>query len=422
MSHPISKQLYDKLHTLARENPHISNAEIGRRLGIGKDAVAKWRSRGVYPYTPQVETPAQEPISNILNAGAVPYGIDQLNIREEHYLKRENRQLKQQIQEMLDERIKADKLTEFSELLAENPVKIPDWIAKSHTGKNDIAVPMAFASDWHLDEVVNLAQMDGVNEYNRKIAVARAENFFDNTVRLAEHYVSGIRYDGIYLLLGGDLFSGNIHEELKQTNEATIIESILYWVEPVASGIRYLADKFQRVHIPCVVGNHGRLTHKPVAKNRVQDNFDFLFYNMLAMSLRDDKRITWDIAQSADCRFTVLDTAFLLTHGDQFKGGNGIAGLLSPLLIGDHRKRKKHAALHRPYDWMVMGHWHQLILGVMGILVNGSLKGYDEFATIYNFAFEPPQQALWLVQPRRGVTMRWPIHVMADSENYKLSA
>lgn len=67
---------------------------------------------------------------------------------------------------------------------------------------------------------------------------------------------------------------------------------------------------------------------------------------------------------------------------------------------------------------MVYGHWHSLVLGVRGLLGNGSLKGYDEYAFVSNFDYEPPQQALWLVQPRVGVTGRWPIHVLGDDEDY----
>ena len=373
---------------------------IASKLGISDDAAMKWRKRDKYP--------------DILSRFAEP----DIPVADEHRLVRENQQLKQQIKSLLDEQVRNDALTRISEALSENPIKVPKWTKQLYTGKSDIAVPFAFMSDWHLDERVNLAQMGGVNEFDRKIAEARAANFFDNVVRLAEHYVRGIKYEGLYLLLGGDIFSGNIHEELKMTNECTIIESLLYWVEPVASGIRYLADRFHAVHIPCVVGNHGRLSYKPVAKNRAQDNFDYLFYNMLAMALKDDTRITWDISQAADCRFTVHDTSFLLTHGDQFRGGTGIAGLLSPLLLGDHRKRKRQNALHQPYDWMVYGHWHSLVLGVRGLLGNGSLKGYDEYAMVSNFDYEPPQQAFWLVQPRRGVTMRWPVHVLGDNEKY----
>lgn len=48
MSAPISKDLFDKIHRLAKEHPTISNSEIARKIGIGKDAVGKWRSRKEY--------------------------------------------------------------------------------------------------------------------------------------------------------------------------------------------------------------------------------------------------------------------------------------------------------------------------------------------------------------------------------------
>jgi len=202
------------------------------------------------------------------------------------------------------------------------------------------------------------------------------------------------------------------------TNEGTIVESIIHWVEPLVSGIRYLADNFRHVHIPCVVGNHGRRTRKPIAKNRAQDNFDWLFYHMLAMQLKDDPRITWNISPAADCPFEIFHTKFLLTHGDQFRGGSGIAGAIHPWLLGNARKLKTYTGMGQSYDWLVQGHWHQLTLGVSGIITNGALKGLDEYAYVSNFPYEPPLQALWLVQPNVGITGRWPIHVLGDDEDY----
>ena len=45
------------------------------------------------------------------------------------------------------------------------------------------------------------------------------------------------------------------------------------------------------------------------------------------------------------------------------------------------------------------------------LIVNGSLKGYDEYAYNNNFGFEPPQQALWLTHPKHGITFRMPVQV-----------
>src|SRR3990167_3931608 len=118
------------------------------------------------------------------------------------------------------------------------------------------------------------------------------------------------------------------------------------------------------------------------------------------------------------CPFEIFHTKFLLTHGDQFRGGSGIAGAIHPWLLGNARKLKTYTGMRQSYDWLVQGHWHQLTLGVSGIITNGALKGLDEYAYVSNFPYEPPLQALWLVQPNVGITGRWPIHVLGDDEDY----
>ena len=95
----------------------------------------------------------------------------------------------------------------------------------------------------------------------------------------------------------------------------------------------------------------------------------------------------------------------MLTHGDSFKGGDGISGPLMPWMRGSLKASKSYSAMGMPFDVMVMGHWHQLrYLG--SIVVNGSLVGYNEYAQKMHFGFEPPQQALWLTHPARGLTFQ----------------
>ncbi len=42
--------------------------------------------------------------------------------------------------------------------------------------------------------------------------------------------------------------------------------------------------------------------------------------------------------------------------------------------------------------------------------MNGSLKGYDEYAARSGFSFEVPRQALAIVTPERGITMQLPVY------------
>ena len=90
-------------------------------------------------------------------------------------------------------------------------------------------------------------------------------------------------------------------------------------------------------------------------------------------------------------------------------------------MIGDARKRQREQAVRRPYDYMIMGHWHQLSF-LRNLIVNGSLKGYDEYAYISNFHYEPPRQAFWLTDSTHGVTIQAPIHVASTDEDYSAVA
>lgn len=288
----------------------------------------------------------------------------------------------------------------------------PRWLAPKAPAKGHRATLCLLLTDTHFDEEIDPAQVDGLNAYNREIAEQRLERFYVGSVKLARHYLAGVTYDGVSLMLGGDIFSGNIHEELARTNADTLFASLLHWLDPMRSGIELLAKEFGRVHVTGVPGNHGRMTRKPIAKQRAADNLDWLLYKLLAREMSRDDRITWNIPTAADAHVTVHSTRYLLTHGDQFRGGSGIAGSLSPMLLGSHRKTRRQAMAGQPYDYMVLGHFHQTMhLPSRGLIAGGSLKGFDEFAFVSNFEPEPPQQSLWITTPERGITFSAPIQV-----------
>lgn len=286
----------------------------------------------------------------------------------------------------------------------------PKWTQKpTKKGALHRGIPTIMVSDLHLDEVVNPDEVEGVNEYNREIAVRRLRRVLAGSISVCREHFSGLRYEGFTLILGGDIFSGSIHEELEITNEDTVIGSLDFWLDHLAAFVSGILEAFGRVHVVGVVGNHGRNTRKPRAKLRVRDNFDWLLYRQIARYFKNDSHITFQIPESADADVRIYDTSYRVTHGDQFRGGSGISGMMAPLMLGHSRKSQRQMALNKPYDWMVMGHWHTYWTG-RGLIVNGSMKGYDEFAYVQNYTYEPPQQALWITVPERiGPTFPAPI-------------
>jgi hypothetical protein len=331
-------------------------------------------------------------------------------------------QLRQSQAKCFDTLRELNKLKTFSglieDVLTAAPPAAPAWVCQSKKTLSRNAIPTALLSDAHFGEVVLPEQIEYVNAYNREIAELRLKTFFNNVCELAHGYLKGLDYEGVVLAIAGDMFSGDIHEELARTNAGTIQEELLYWIDPMVAGIKLLKKEFKKVFIPSVVGNHPRATLKPIHKMRVPNNFDWLFMEVIKRSIGKDDSIVFDISKSSDVNFKLYETRYKMTHGDSFKGGAGIAGLLSPLMIGDARKRKRAQVIKAPYDWLVMGHWHQYAV-FKNIIVNSSLKGYDEYAYDKNFEFEPPRQAFWITDPVHGVTITAPIHVESKEETWR---
>lgn len=298
------------------------------------------------------------------------------------------------------------------EALAAAKLAPPEWLRSTAKSKAHRAIPSLVVTDWHRGEVTKPEQVDGLNKYNPAIADQRMRRAFEGCVKVCRDYIKGVDYEGIQLFLPGDMISGSIHEELRETNEGTVAESVVGMVEPLEAGINLLAREFGKVHISAVVGNHGRSTRKPISKNRAQDNMDWLIYKLIERDMIGRKDVTVDVSESADAYTTLYHTRYVVSHGDQFRGGGGIAGILSPLLLGSHRKTRRAATAGKPYDIMVLGHFHQsLWFPGKGVIVGGCGCGYDEYAYVNNMEPEPPQCAMWLTTPTNGITISAPIFV-----------
>jgi hypothetical protein len=286
----------------------------------------------------------------------------------------------------------------------------PKWLITPQTTGSAPGVPTLFLSDLHWGETVYPSQINGVNEYSIRIAKERMTTCINSAAHLLKIISPKLDYPGIVLPLGGDLISGNIHDELTATNELNSMPAVLDLYSVLVGTIGSLADTFGHVFLPCVSGNHGRDTRKIWNKDRHATSFDWLICRFLAEHFANDKRVTFFIPDGPDAYYKVYNHAYLLTHGDSFRGGDGVIGVMGPIIRGDHKKRSRNAQIDMDYDTMIMGHFHQYVHHGR-FIINGSLKGLDEYAWANNFPFEQPQQALWLTHPKHGITFRMPVYV-----------
>ena len=331
-------------------------------------------------------------------------------------LEDENKRLRAELASVRKDEITRAQVWEHVTRIAHAKVEPPKWLSPKRVSKKGLlGVPIALWSDWHWGEVVRPTEVNGINAYNLKIAHARARRLVDTTIDLLRNHLTGAQYDGIVLALAGDFFSGSIHEELDKTNEVDVMEAFVDLHRVMVKCVSDIADEFGSVYIPCVTGNHGRTTRRVQAKERYATNFDWLLYAQLAYWFEGDNRVTIDASQAPEVDFRVYGHRYKLVHGDGWSGGDGIIGALGPVTRGRVRKQARDASHGTHWETLICGHWHTLCQ-LPHLVVNGSLKGYDEYCQSKDLGYEPPAQALWVTHPTRGITIQAPIYVDEPQE------
>lgn len=305
---------------------------------------------------------------------------------------------------------KADVETRLAQALSvkEANKRPATWLKPKAKTRKRHGTPTIFFSDCHWSEVVNPDEIMGYNAYNTEIATQRFWRIVENSIKVTD--MISLTYDGIVVSFGGDMFSGRIHPELDRTNDMTEEEATIYWTEQCVGMLLAYADHYGKVHVPAFVGNHGRspMDRKMPGKQRAKTNRDWLLYSNVALMLKGDPRITFQIAEGMDVLYSVYDTTYLGYHGNDFNGGSGISGIFTPVMLGKHRTESQYKAFGKTFNYMHIGHFHQHI-EAKGLIVNGTPKGYDEFAYSKRYLPERPSQAMWITTPENGLTFSMPI-------------
>lgn len=255
------------------------------------------------------------------------------------------------------------------------------------------AVSVSVASDWHFEEEVEKKKVSGLNEFNVAIASRSIDNFFRHTVNLIELSRAKREIRQHVLVLGGDFYSGYIHEDLAEVAAMSPIKSVLWLEEKIAAGVRYLLERadLDRLIVPCVIGNHGRITKYMRVSTAQEHSLEYLMYHHLARLFKDERRVEFAIADGYHLWIDVGGVQVRVHHGDNVRYGGGVGGLAIPLnkALGAWNKARRA-------DLDVLGHWHQL-LWLPHAVVNGSLIGYGPFSVHIKADFERPQQAFFLI-------------------------
>jgi len=261
------------------------------------------------------------------------------------------------------------------------PIKLPK-VKNQHRG-DTAQIVVAPLSDTHVGEYVDFKQMAGINQYDFEIFNSRLYGWTQQLVNLVSYRRNTADINELVVPLLGDMISGDIHEELSKTNVDHCMGQMIRGANLIAQALRYLAPHFSSISIPCVVGNHGRMTRKPPMKDKHMD-WDYMMYQWIAAFCRNHANIKFDISQSFFHIFSVANRNILIMHGDAVSGGGSaqsltktVSNLRSVLQYNQEGFKKTQ------FDSVMLGHFHrvdEIDIDTGELHICGCMKGPDEFA------------------------------------------
>ena len=332
-------------------------------------------------------------------------------VDESSVLKQQIQELKKELNNLSKKAVSGKVFKNFADKLENSEPKFPDWIKDSDETSGVTGVPSLVLSDWHFGEVVDSSQILECNEYNLDIAKKRVNRVVEKTIDLAFNHIANPSYPGIVVYLLGDMSTGIIHDELKITAEKETLQVQLELLGVLVQSINRLKEAFGKVFVPCVAGNHGRLSIKPRSKNAAYENLDWLLYMLLAKWFEDDEDVKFLVSDGEDAQFKIYGWNIRITHGGQYSGGDGIIGPVGPLVRGTMKKKSQLQGIDKDFDLLICGHFHRHIQ-LSNIICNSSLVGLNEYAFKKGFPAEPPQQAFFLTT--KEIMVAFPMAILAD--------
>ena len=276
-------------------------------------------------------------------------------------------------------------------------------------------IMVAPLSDTHIGEHVFKEQMRGLNEYNFEIFNKRMYGWANQILKHTSYRRQIAPVEELVIPMLGDMISGDIHEELARSNMANCMEQMIRGASIIAQALMYLAPHYTKIRVPCVVGNHGRMTRKPPMKDKYMD-WDYMLYQWMASFCRNQENIEFHIPRSFITTFKIHDKVVLITHGDCISGAgssgailNSITKLRSVFQFRKTLQREIEGALdgdlEQEFDSVMIGHFHridELDIGTGELHICGTMKGPDEFALQRLQAATKPKQLVTYWHPRYG--------------------
>jgi hypothetical protein len=291
------------------------------------------------------------------------------------------------------------------------PIKPTPSEYKPRKGRTKIATPcaaVAHITDGHMGAVQAASEIEGFCAYSPEIARARQLGFIRSFCEWAELHRHAYTIDDAYVLVTGDLISGDIHEDLRVTNAFPSPVQAVRAGMLLAEQIAIMAPNFQRVFVRFISeDNHARLTKRPQAKEAGLNTLNYVVGEIAKAYLRDLGAVDFVLSPMYETVVNVHGRQYLISHGHGVQGWAGVPWYGIERKVGKESVarmqvimqdigRAKSIGFHK----YVFGHWHtpfNMPLYACG----GSPMGTDALDHKEG-RFARPSQKAWMVHPQHG--------------------
>lgn len=255
------------------------------------------------------------------------------------------------------------------------------------TGDNDMVVLL---SDIHYGIGVD----NTYNTCNKDVIKARMEQYLAEVKQILYMHKS----QDCYLVLGGDLISGSIHNTIRIENIENVVTQIKEVSVLISHFVNELSKLFYHVHVYETPGNHSRLFQNK-DDNQKGDLLDTLIPHYLKASLQYQTNVVIheNYIEEEICSFVVRGHKVVGVHGDK----DPITSIVPNLsrMVG-----------YIP-DIVVVGHKHQNGLQTIDrtkVVQNGSLSGMDNY-TVNKRLLGNSEQIVFIVSEKRSIAALYDI-------------
>ena len=335
--------------------------------------------------------------------------------------KGESRYWKKVAEAAIKKEAKEDLLIDAIKKFTPSYKEVKKYKHRKPTGKikgDSVQSMIAPLTDTHIGDNVELEEMMGLNEYNIDIFNKRLYGWANQVITLAELRRNSAEVGELIVPMLGDMISGDIHEELARTNNDHCMGQMIRGANLISQALMFIAPHFDEVRVPCVVGNHGRMTRKPPMKNKYMD-WDYMLYQWVSVFCQNQKNIEFHIPKTFMTTINVCNRNILLAHGDFINGGGsgtsinrGVSNMRNVLSFRKGLKEEINniqdnslESVPDSYDSALLGHFHridEIDIGTGAVHICGCMKGGDEFAMQRVQAINKPRQLVLYYHPKYG--------------------